>query len=193
MTGSNASPFTPLSVGVSDAGDFSSYLGRPTQVEDETFITVQASVAIASGSNGKQLQTIISSGQATFVVTLATGGVSAYLACAAVPWTHTGPIAAGAYFLALRNSRGHVMLIRGTATGAMIATQPVVAGTGADLINVFTGSAIAALTGEAATSSGIGALLDRYSNAAGIALTSDTGVAAVSGWVQYSAPFRGAN
>jgi len=193
MTGSNASGFTPLAVGISDSGDFSSYLGRPTQIEDETFIMVQASAAIASGSNGKQLQTAISSGQATFVVALATGGVSAYLNCGAIPWTHTGPIAANAYFPALRNSRGHVLLIRGTATGAMVAAQPVVAGTGADLINVFTGSAIAALTGEAATSSGIGALLDRWSNAAGVTLTADTGVAAVSGWVQYSAPFRGAN
>lgn len=193
MTGSNASPFTPLAVGTSDAGDFSSYLGRPTQVEEETYVMVQASVAIASGSNGKQLQTIISSGQSTFVVTLATGGVSSYLNCGAVPWTHTGPIAASAYFLALRDSRAHVLLLRGTATGAMVATQPVVAGTGADLINVFTGSAIAALTGEASTSSGIGALLDRFNNKAGITLTADTGVAAVSGWVQYRAPFRGAD
>jgi hypothetical protein len=193
MTGSNASQFTQLSVGVSDSGDYSSYLGRPTQVAEETYVTVQASVAIASGSNGKQLQTIISSGQATFVVTLATGGVSAYLNCGAIPWTHTGPIAAGASFLAVRDSSQHVMLIRGTATGAMVANQPVVAGTGSDLINVFTGSAIAALTGEAATSSGIGALLDRWGNQAGIALQADTGVAAVSGWVAYKAPFRGAN
>lgn len=193
MTGSNASQFTPLAVGTSDSGDFSSYLGRPTQIEEETYVMVQASVAIASGSNGKQLQTIISSGQASWVVTLATGGVSAYLNCGSIPWTHTGPIAASAYFLALRDSRGHVLLIRGTATSTMTATQPVVAGTGADLINVFTGSSIAALTGEASTASGIGALLDRWGNKAGVALTSDTGVAAVSGWVQYRAPFRGAD
>jgi hypothetical protein len=193
MTGTNASLFTPLTVGQSDSGDFSAWLGRPVQYEDETYTAVTASVAIASGSNGKQLQTIISSGQATFVVTLATGGVSAYLNCGAIPWTHTGPIAAGASFLALRDSRGHVLLVRGTATGALVANQPVVAGTGADLINVFTGSAIAALTGEAATSSGIGALLDRHTNRAGVTLIADTGVAAVSGWVQYRAPFRGAD
>lgn len=191
MPGSQAAFLTPLTVGTSDSGDFSSYLGRPTQVEEETYVMVQASVAIASGSQGKQLQTAISSGQGTFVVVLATGGASAYLACGAIPSTLTGPIAAGAYFLAVRDSYKHVMLVRGSVTGSVIAGQPCVVGSGADLLAIFTGSLTAALTGVAATSSGLGVLFDGLEQKAGIFLNADTGVAAVTGWVRYRAPFRG--
>ncbi len=62
MPGSNATLLTPLSVGVSDSGDFSSWLGRPVQINEETYVMVQCGAAIASGSQGLQLVTAISSG-----------------------------------------------------------------------------------------------------------------------------------
>ncbi len=193
MTGTNASTFTPLLVGQSDSGDFSSWLGRPCQVEEETFVMCQASVAIASGSNGKQLATALSSGQASFVVILSTGDASKYLTVGAIPWTHVGPIAASAYFLALRDSRQHILLTLGATTGAIIAGQPLMPSTGAALINVFTGSYLAALTGVASTSSGLGALFDSIQNTAAISLEAGTGIAAISGYVRYHAPFKGAD
>ncbi len=178
MTGSNASQFTPLTVGFPDSGDFSSYLGRPTQIEEETYVMLQANVAIASGSNGKQLQTAISSGQASWVVVLATGGASTHLACGAIPWTLTGPISSGQYFLAVRDSAKHVMLERGTLSGCIEVGAPLIAGSGADLINVTTG---------------LGVIFSQLKDTAATCLTADTGVVAVSGWVRYRAPFRGAD
>ncbi len=193
MTGSNASIFTPLAVGTSDSGDFSSWLGRPAQISEETYVMVQASVAIASGSNGKQLATALSSGQASFVVVLSTGDASKYLTCGAIPWTHTGPIAASAYFLALRDSSQHILLTLGATTGAVIAGEPLMTSTGAALINIFTGSNLVALTGVASTSSGLGALFNALGSSPAISLEAGTGVAAISGYVRYRAPFRGAD
>lgn len=192
MSGSNASPFTPLAVGVSDTGDFSSWLGRPVQIEDETYTVVQCGPAITAGGNGKQLVTAVSSGQPSWVVSVATG-VADYLNCAVIPWTHTAAIASGAYFLALRDSARHVMLIRGALTGTMLAGEPLITGSGADLLNVFTGASGGAMTGVASTSSGIALQLSQVSRSAGVCLTADTGIVAVSGWVRYRAPFRGAD
>lgn len=190
MPGASATILTPLAVGQSDSGDFSSWLGKPIIIGDETYVIVQAAAAIASGSNGKQLVTAVSSGQASWSVSLATG-LADNANCGAVPWTHTGPIASGAYFLALRDSAKHVLLIRGTLTGAMEANGRLVTGTGADLINVLT-SNVAPVTGLLSTASGLGFVFGQFNATAGKALTADTGVAAVSGWVQYRAPFRGA-
>ena len=191
MAGSYGTPLTPLAVGTSDAGDFSSWLGRPVQIEEETYVVVQAAVAIATGSNGKQLVTALSSGQASWSVSLATG-LADNACCAVIPWTHTTAIASGAYFLALRDSAKHVMLVRGLLTGAMEVNGLLCTGTGADLINILTGNT-APVTGLLSTSSGIGFVLGQAKAAAGKCLTADTGVAAVSGWVQYAAPFRGAD
>lgn len=191
MPGSYGTPLTPLAVGTSDSGDFSSYLGRPLPIEDETYIVVQANVAIATGSNGKQLVTAISSGQASWSVSLATG-LADNACCAVIPWTHTAAIASGAYFLALRDSAKHVMLIRGTLTGAMEANGLLCTGTGSDLINILTGT-VAPVTGLLSTSSGIGFVLGQMKASAGKALIADTGIATVSGWVQYKAPFRAAD
>ena len=193
MTGSNASPFTPLSIGVSDSGDFSSWLGRPVQLNEETLVMVQANVAIASGSNGKQLVTAISSGQASWSVSLATG-LADPSTCGCIPWTLTGPIASGAYFLAVRDSNAHVMLTRATLTGTLELGAELVSGTGAELINVLT-SYTAPVTGLLSTSSGIGFVLGQLRQKAGIKLEADTttAVVAVSAWVRYKAPFRGAD
>lgn len=192
MTGSNAAALTPLSVGVSDSGDFSSWLGRPVQSNEETYVVCQASVAITGGQGGKQLATAISSGQGSFVVVLATGGATNYAVCGAIPWSHTDTIAAGAYFLAVRDSSQHVMRLIGSATGAMEAGGLLTVSTGALLTNILTGNA-APLTGQAATASGLGVIFDGFKSQCGMCLTADTGVASVSGWVRYRAPFRGAD
>jgi hypothetical protein len=188
MTGISSSLLTPLAVGTSDSGDFSSYLGRPFRVGDEDFVIVQASVAIASGSNGKQLQTAITAGVGSFVVTLSTGNEP--LICGAVPASHVGPIASGAYFPALRDSASHVLSVIGATTGAIVAYEPLKASTGAALVNVFTGSALVTLTGVAATSSGLGTLFYSLAHRPAVALEALTGIAAVSGSVAYHAPFR---
>lgn len=188
MTGSNASNFTPLSVGVADSGDFSSYLGKPIQVGDETYVMVQASAAIASGSNGKQVQTAISAGVGSYVVTLSTGAEA--LVCGAIPSSLTGPIAASAYFLALRESASHVLQVGGATTGAIVAYEPLKTTTGATLVNVFTGSMLTTLTGVSSTSSGMGVTLYSLIHSPSVALEALTGTAAVSGSVAYHAPFR---
>ncbi len=188
MPGSSASTLTPLSVGVSDSGDFSACLGKPYQVGDETFVMVQASAAIASGSNGKQLQTAISAGVGSFVVTLSTGASA--LVCGAVPSTLTGPIAASAYFLALRDSSSHVLSVIGASTGAIVAYEPLKVSTGAALTNTFTGSVLSALTGAVSTASGHGTVIYELQHRPAVALEALTGVAAVSGSVAYHAPFR---
>jgi hypothetical protein len=194
MSGTYGSNFTPLPVGTSDSGDFSTWLGRPVTVGDETLVMVQASVAIASGSNGKQLATAISSGIGSFVVTLSTGGTASNpLTCGMIPSSLTGPIASGAYFLAVRDSKQHVAQVIGATTGAIVAFEPLKVTTGALLTNVASGSLLAALTGVASTSSGLGTLFFDLAHSAGIALESLTGVAAVSGMVKYRAPFRGAD
>lgn len=191
---SNGTPFDVLAVGTSDSGDFSSWLGRPHQIDDETFVMVQASVAIASGSNGKQLATAISSGIGSFVVVLSTGGTaSEQLTCGAIPNSHTGPIAANAYFWALRDSKQHVLQVIGATTGALVAYEPLKCSTGALLTNLFTGSMLSALTGVASTSSGLGVTLFSLAYSPAKILESLTGVAAVSGMCSYHAPFRGAD
>jgi hypothetical protein len=193
MPGSQATTLTPLTVGTTDSGDFSSWLGRPVQVNEETYVMVQANVAIASGSNGKQLVTALSSGQATWSVSLATG-LADQACCGAIPWTLTGPIASGAYFLALRDSYNHVLLTRATLTGTLELGSELVTGTGAELINVLT-SYTAPVTGLLATSSGIGLVLGQLRHKAAVNLEADatTAVVAVSHTVRYHAPFRGAD
>lgn len=182
MTGSNASQFTPLSVGSSDSGDFSAWLGRPVQVGDETLIVVQAGAAIAASSNGKQLVTALSSGVASWVVALATG-LADTLNCGAIPASHTAAIVSGAYFLALRDSSQHVLKVRGTATGTISVGGSLCTGSGSDLINILTGASSASVTGTTLQ-------IEQFANRSGIALTADTGVAAVTGSVAYRAPFR---
>lgn len=193
MSGTNASSLTPLSIGTSDSGDFSSWLGRPVQYQEETFVMVQANVAIASGSNGKQLVTALSSGQASWSVSLATG-LADGATCGAIPWTLTGPIASGAYFLALRDSWGHVLLNRATLTGTLEIYAELVTGTGAELINVVT-SYVAPVTGLQSTASGVAFVNGQLRHKAGVKLEADatTAVVAVSAWVRYRAPFRGAD
>jgi hypothetical protein len=177
----------PLPVGQSDSGDFSSWLGRPWQNQEETFIMVQAGVAIASGSNGKQLVTALSSGVASWVVSLATG-IGDHLCCGAIPWTHTAAIASGAYFPALRSSSQHVLLIRGALTGSMAVGSDLTTGSGADLLNILTGAD--PVTGLTSTASGVALVVKQFSTSPGRSLTADTGIAAVSGVVRYLAPFR---
>ncbi len=187
MTGSSSTMLTPLNVGTSDAGDFSSWLGEPVQITNETYVVVQAAAAIASGSNGMQLVCALSGTAGNFIVSLATGaaGTAEILGCGAIPWTHTGPIAAGASFLALRDSPGHVMLILaavtggtgGIATGVMLYAN----GTGSTLSPVITG---------AAGTTGTTTQIDNAMKNAGMSLTATTAVVAVSGIVAYHAQFR---
>lgn len=192
MPGSNGSPFTPLSVGVSDSGDFSSWLGRPVQIQEETYIMVQAGVAIASGSQGKQLNTTISSGIASWSVQLNTGEI--YSVCGAIPSTLTTAIASGAYFLALRDSNSHTLALIGSTSGTFVG-EALTPSTGAALINVFTSTTLSALTGVASTSSGLGALFYALRHSPGVPLQAFTGTAIsiTGGCSTYHAPFRGAN
>lgn len=184
MTGSNASTFTPLSVGVTDTGDFSSYLGRPTQVGDETYTMVQCGAAIASGSNGKQLVTALSSGSPSWVVALVTG-VGEPLCVGMIPFTLTGPIASGAYFLALSRSANAAAMLLGAVTGGTGGTN-----SGSYLMTTTGALLTAALTG-AVSSSVTGTTVDiaNMANNCGLALTSQTGTPATSGVVRYRAPF----
>lgn len=193
MSGTYGSNFTPLQVGSSDSGDFSQWLGRPVQIDDETYTIVQCGAAITAGGNGKQLATAISSGVPSFVVAISTGDAVSHLTVGAIPWTHTAAIASGAYFLALRDSKQHTLLTIGATTGAIIAGEALAVSTGGGLINIFTGSMLVALTGVASTSSGLGVLFSKLQNAAAIPLESMTGIVLISGSVRYRAPFRGAD
>ncbi len=192
MTGSNASPFTPLSVGVSDTGDFSSWLGRPIQIGEETYTMVQCGAAIATGSNGKQLVAALSSGQTSWVVTLATG-IADPMLCGAIPSSLTAAIASGSYFLALRDSGSHQLLVLGSLTGSAALTGGVYvgaflkSGTGAFLVDLFTGTATSA--------SVTGTTLDIHYglSVAGQSLQIQTGTAATAVYCKYHAPFRAAN
>ncbi len=192
MTGSNASTFTPLAVGVSDSGDFSSWLGRPIQISEETYTMVQCGVAIAASSQGKQLVTALSSGTTNWVVTLATG-IADPMLCGAIPSSLTAAIASGAYFLALRDSGFHQLLVLGSLTGSAALTGGcyvgafLKSGSGATLIDVFTGTATSA--------SVTGTTLDVHYGLSqcGQALQIQTGTAATAIYCRYRAPFRGAN
>lgn len=184
MSGSQGSPFTPITVGATDSGDFSSWLGRPSQIGDETYTMVQCGVAIASGSNGKQLVTALSSGSPTWVVALVTG-VGEPLCCGMIPFTLVGPIASGAYFLALSRSANAAAMLLGATTGTTGGTN-----SGSILITT-TGALLAAAITGAVTASVTGTTLDiaNIANNCGIALTSQTGTPATSGVVRYRAPF----
>jgi hypothetical protein len=190
MSGSNASLLTPLAVGQSDAGDFSSWLGRPVQIGNETYVVCQASAAIASGSNGMQLVTAISGGAGNFIVALATGaaGTAEIFNCGVIPWTHTGPIAAGASFLALRDSPGAVMLVIPAVTGGTGSVD-----TGTTLYANATGSTLSPVITGAAGTTGTTTQIDNAAKKAGYSLGALTAVVAVSASVCYHAPFRGAD
>ncbi len=191
MTGSNASTFTPLTVGTSDSGDFSSWLGSPVQVGAETFAMVKASAAIASGSNGLQLVCAVSGGAGNFVVVLATGaaGTAEFYNCGAIPSSLTAPIAAGAYFLALRDSPGHVLKVTAAVTGGVggvnEGTVLMASGTGATLVPVIT----IALAATPAAS----AQVENMGRKSGQSLETVTATTAVSASVAYHAAFRAAD
>lgn len=189
MSGSYGSNLTPLSVGVADSGDFSSWLGRPVQVGDETFTVVQCGVAIAASSQGKQLVTALSAGVPSWVVTLATGLADPKL-CGVIPSAHTAAIVSGTYFLALRDSANHQMLVLGSTTGSATVTGGAYVGA---LLMSNTGSTLGDVFGSVATSASVtGTTLDiHYAvNSAGKCLQIQTGTAATQTYVNYHAPFR---
>ncbi len=189
MSGTNASTLTPLAVGSSDAGDFSAWLGRPVQVGDETFVMVKCGVAIAASSQGKQLVTALTAGVPDWVVTLATGLADPKL-CGVVPSTHTAAITSGYYFLALRDSASHQMLVLGSTTGSATVTGGAYVGA---LLMSNTGNTLGDVFGAVATSASVtGTTLDiHYAiNAAGKSLQIQTGTAATQTYVNYHAPYR---
>lgn len=186
MTGTNSSPFTPLSVAKTDTGDFSTWLGRPVEIGNETYTMVQCGVAIASGSNSKQLVTGLTTGAATWVATLATG-VADPLVCGMIPPTLTGPIASGANFLALRDSDSTVGLVRplvSGGTGGVAVSTLLMTGSGSDLIAVYT---------AATTTSALWSDTLNVRNAPALSLEANTATSAVSGAIAYHAPFRAAS
>jgi hypothetical protein len=185
MAGTHASPFTPLSIGKTDTGDFSSWLGRPVEIGNETYTMVTCGAAIASGSNGKQLVTALTTGAPTYIVSLATG-IADPLVCGMIPSTLTGPIVSGVNFLAVRDSDFHVAVVRplvSGGTGSVAISTLLMTGSGADLIAVFT---------AATTTSALWSDVLNVRNAPGLSLEANTAVAAVSGAVSYHAPFRAA-
>lgn len=190
MSGSNASILTPLAVGTSDAGDFSSWLGRPVQIENEVYVMVKANVAIASGAQGLQLVCAVSGGIGNFIASLATGaaGTAEFYNCGAIPSSLTVAVAAGAYFLALRDSPGHVLKVTapttGTTGGVNEGTILMAAGTGSTLVPVVT----AALVTTAAMST-----VENAARKSGQALENITATTAVTCSVSYHAAFRGAD
>lgn len=188
---SQGTPFDALAVGTTDSGDFSSWLGRPHQINEETYVMVQANVAIASNSNGKLLVTAISSGQASWSVSLLTG-IADPLHCGAIPSTLTNPIASGAYFWALRDSWAHQLLVVGSTTGSAAITGGAYVGA---FLNACTGGVLQdVFTGAATSASVTGTTLDvhRGLSNAGQSLQIQTGTPATATWVRYRAPFRGA-
>lgn len=190
MSGSNASPLTPLAVGTSDTGDFSSWLGRPVQIGGEIFVVVECGPAIAASSQGKQLVTALTAGVPSWVVSLATGLADPKL-CGVIPSTLTAAIASGSYFLALRDSPNHQMLVLGSTTGSAGLTGGAYVGA---LLMSNTGSTLGDVFGSTATSTAVtGTTLDIHyamSNA-GQCLQIQTGTAATQTYVRYRAPFRG--
>lgn len=189
MSGSNGSNLTPLAVGTSDSGDFSSWYGRPVQIGDETYVMVECGPAIAASSQGKQLVTALSSGQASWVVSLATGLADPKL-CGCIPSSLTAAIASGAAFLALRDSAKHQMLVLGSTTGSATVTGGAYVGA---LLMSNTGSTLGDVFGSVATSASVtGTTLDiHYAvNSAGKCLQIQTGTAATQTYVNYHAPFR---
>jgi hypothetical protein len=190
MTGSNASQFTPMAVGTSDAGDFSAWLGRPVQIGNETYVVVRANAAITGGQAGKQLVCANSGGTGNFIVSLATGaaGTAEFYCCGAIPSTLTASIAASDYFLALRDSPGHVLLVTPATTGGtggvIEGTVLMASGTGCTLVPVITGAfTVTATTG----------MVENLGRKAGQGLEVITATTAVSASVMYHAPFRGAD
>ncbi len=188
---SQACPWDVLAVGTVETGDFSSWLGRPHQINEETYVMAQCGAAIASNSNGKQLVTALSSGIASWVVTLATG-IADPMLCGAIPSSLTAPIASGSYFWMLRDSPFHQLLVLGSTTGSAALTGGAYVGallksaSGSTLIDVFSGTATSA--------SVTGTTLDVHyamSNC-GQALQIQTGTAATAIYCRYRAPFRGA-
>lgn len=188
MPGINASALIPLGVGVTDAGDFSACLGKPYMVGDETYVMVQCGAAIAASSQGKQLVTALSSGQASWVVSLATG-LADPKGCGAIPSSLTSAIVSGTYFLALRDSSQHQLLVRGSTTGSAALTGGayigalLITGSGSDLIDVFGGATSASVTGTT---------LDIHYAASSCAqaLAVQTGTVATQTYVRYHALFR---
>jgi hypothetical protein len=191
MSGSYGSNLTPLAVGSSDAGDFSSWLGRPVVIGAETYVMVRANAAIASSSNGLQLVCAVSGGVGNFVASLATGaaGTAEFYNCGAIPSSHTNPIAASAYFLALRDSPGHVLKVTapttGTTGGVNEGTVLMSAGTGSTLVPVVT-AAVGAVTG-------VTSQIENLGRKSGQSLENITATTAVTASVAYHANFRGAD
>ncbi len=189
MTGSNASTLTPLSVGVTDAGDFSACLGKPYQIGDEVYVMVQCGVAIAASSQGKQLVTAVTAGVPSWVVTLATGLADPKL-CGAIPSSLTAAVTSGYYFLALRDSSSHQLLVLGSTTGSATVTGGAYVGA---LLMSNTGSTLGDVFGSVATSASVtGTTLDiHYAvNKAGVCMQIQTGTAATQTYVNYHAPYR---
>ena len=190
MTGPNASPFTPLSVGYADTGDqYDSWLGRQVQIGAESFVVVKCGPAIAASSQGKQLVTALSAGVPDWVVSLATGLADPKL-CGAIPSTLTAAIVSGTYFLALRDSPNHQLLVLGSTTGSAAITGGAYVGA---LLMSNTGSTLGDVFGAATSASVTGTTLDIYyaANSAGQCLQIQTGTAATQTYVRYRAPFRG--
>lgn len=184
MTSTQASNFQPLSVGVTDAGDFSSWLGEPVQIGTETYVMVQANAAIASNSNGKQLIAVVSGVNHTFKVTISTGGVlDQPLVCGMIPSTLTVPIVSNTFFLALRDSDAHVAQVLPSPFSSVTPAILMVS-TGGSLTPVFT-----AATTVTATQDNV--ISVKYAPAVGLD-TLTTGVV-VSGLVVYHAFYRGAD
>lgn len=182
MSGTRSAGFVPLSVGQTDTGDLSAWLGRPAQIDDSVYVVCQAASAIASGSNGKALVSPVTTGTATaapsYSVSLSTT-TGSKKCCGAIPSTLTGPIAASAYFLALRDGVDALFL---TSTGASSIDSGtlLMTGTGGDFIMMTTGVAFADLENRAAS--------------CGWALTVHTGGSGITGSISchFHAPFRGA-
>ncbi len=190
MSGPNASPLTPLAVGTSDTGKFDSWLGREVQIGAETYVMVQCGPAIAASSQGKQLVTAISSGIPSWIVSLATG-LGSPLCCGAIPSTLTAAVVSGTFFLALRDSPNHAMLVLGSTTGSAAITGGAYVGA---LLITNTGSTLGDVFGAVATSASVtGTTLDiqNAANTCGQSNQIQTGTAATAIMVRYRAPFRG--
>ncbi len=138
---------------------------------------LKASVAIAAGSQGKQVESVrAADGTPSWAATLCVTAASA-LVCGAVPSALTGAIAASGYFLALINGVD-VLQQTGTAASAITTSSVLVSGTASDLVRATTA---VALPGDVAQQ---GIL------ACGFSLTLNTGTTILPYATRYRAPLR---
>lgn len=155
---------------------FKADLGKKYWIGSNMYRLVKAGALIAAASQGKQVETPITAGVASFAVALNTT-LANHLVCGAIPSVLTGAIAASAYFLALMDGQD-ALAQTATAASAITTGSILVSGTASDLVRATTAVVLPSDVAQQ------GAL------ACGFSLQLNTGTALLPYVVNYRAPFR---